>query len=84
MFGLHFRFIIDPISGEIKTVVGLDYERDTQHILVVGTNQAENFEQEMSTCTVIINVQDVNDIPPLFTRLPPGNAIHVRRTLLHI
>ena len=27
----------------------------------------------MSTCTVQVSVQDVNDLPPEFIRLPAGN-----------
>ena len=74
------KFMIDPQSGEIKTVSGLDYERSKQHVLVVGTEQAmiAGSSTNSSTATVTISVTDVNDIPPSFSRLPPGNTIQVR------
>ncbi|XP_043289461.1 cadherin-99C isoform X2 [Venturia canescens] len=62
-------FSIDPKTGVIKTIRGLDYERDNQHILIIGT--LENTSNlPGSTTRVIINVQDVNDIPPVFTMVP--------------
>lgn len=49
-------FSIDPKSGVLKTLRGLDYERDNQHILVVGT-QENNGEKRGATTRVIVNVQ---------------------------
>ena len=74
------KFMIDPQSGEIRTVAGLDYERSKQHTLVVGTEQAmlAGSSTNSSTATVTITVTDVNDLPPSFSRLPPGNTIPVR------
>lgn len=49
-------FSIDPKTGVIKTLRGLDYERDNQYILIVGTE--ENLtDLPGSTVRVIINVQ---------------------------
>lgn len=49
-------FSIDPKTGVIKTLRGLDYERDNQHILIIGT--LENItELPGSTTRVVINVQ---------------------------
>ncbi|XP_017776968.1 PREDICTED: protocadherin-15, partial [Nicrophorus vespilloides] len=62
-------FRIDESSGAIYTIRGLDYERETQHVLVIGT--LENMSNENgSTTKVIINVEDRNDIPPVFTLVP--------------
>lgn len=62
-------FRIDESSGAIYTIRGLDYERDTQHTLIIGT--LENMSNEKgSTTKVIINVEDRNDIPPVFTIVP--------------
>ena len=62
-------FSIDPKTGVIKTIRGLDYERENQHILVIGT--VENISDlPGSTTRVVVNVQDVNDIPPVFTSVP--------------
>lgn len=49
-------FSIDPKTGVIKTIRGLDYERDSQHILIIGT--LENISDlPGSTTRVVINVQ---------------------------
>lgn len=62
-------FGIDPKKGIIKTIRGLDYERETQHILVIGTLENTSNLPGAST-RVVINVQDANDIPPVFTMVP--------------
>ncbi|XP_054015631.1 cadherin-99C isoform X1 [Hylaeus anthracinus] len=62
-------FGIDPKTGVIKTLRGLDYERESQHILIVGTEENTS-DLPGSTTKVIVNVQDVNDIPPVFTSVP--------------
>ncbi|XP_048513669.1 cadherin-99C isoform X2 [Athalia rosae] len=62
-------FSIDPKTGVIKTVRGLDYERDNQHILIIGTAENTN-DLPGATTRVVVNVQDQNDIPPVFTSIP--------------
>ncbi|KAK0076977.1 hypothetical protein PV325_004605 [Microctonus aethiopoides] len=62
-------FSIDPKTGVIKTLRGLDYERDSQHILIIGTLENTS-DLPGSTTRVVINVQDMNDIPPVFTSVP--------------
>lgn len=49
-------FSIDPKSGVIKTLRGLDYERDHQHILIIGTEE-NGSESPGATTRVVINVQ---------------------------
>ena len=68
------EIMMDPLSGEIKTVAELDYERSGEPRLVVGTEQAmlAGAFTNTSTVTVIVSVSDLNDIPPSFSRLPPG------------
>ncbi|XP_050534289.1 cadherin-99C isoform X2 [Daktulosphaira vitifoliae] len=62
-------FTIDPITGIIKTLRGLDYEKDSQHTLIVGT--LENLNQSPGATTkVIVNVEDRNDISPVFLTIP--------------
>lgn len=62
-------FAVDPKTGVLKTIRGLDYERETQHVLVIGT--VENTSKlPGATTRVVVNVQDVNDIPPVFTMVP--------------
>ncbi|KAH1012859.1 hypothetical protein HUJ05_011939 [Dendroctonus ponderosae] len=62
-------FRIDEKTGAIYTTRGLDYEKDQEHVLVIGT--LENMSNEKnSTTKVIVEVEDRNDIPPVFTIIP--------------
>jgi protocadherin-15 len=74
------KFAVDPLTGDVKTLQGLDYERAQEHRLVIGTEQSRGLKitRQDSTCTVMIRVTDVNDIPPTFTRLPSGNRLVVQ------
>lgn len=49
-------FTIDPKTGVIRTVRGLDYERENQYILMVGTLENPGFEPGATT-RVIIDVE---------------------------
>lgn len=49
-------FSIDSKTGVIKTLRGLDYERDSQHILIIGTLENTS-DLPGSTTRVVINVQ---------------------------
>ncbi|CAG2061851.1 unnamed protein product, partial [Timema podura] len=62
-------FTIDPRTGVVTTTRGLDYERESQYILVVGTLENSG-TQPGATTRVIVNVVDRNDIPPVFTTVP--------------
>lgn len=62
-------FSIDPKTGIITTTRGLDYEKESQYILVVGTLENPGTGPGATT-RVIINVLDRNDIPPVFTAVP--------------
>lgn len=59
-------FAIDPKTGVIRTTRGLDYERESQYILVVGTLENPGTGAGATT-RVVVNVDDRNDIPPVFT-----------------
>ncbi|XP_018318616.1 cadherin-99C [Agrilus planipennis] len=62
-------FRINENTGAIFTTRGLDYEKESQHVLIIGT--LENMlNTEGSTTKVIVKVEDRNDIPPVFTTLP--------------
>ena len=64
-------FKIDPNSGEIRTLKGLDYETQKIHFLTISTEEARGvFSLEQTSCVVEINVEDVNDIPPIFINVP--------------
>nr|XP_022907030.1 cadherin-99C-like [Onthophagus taurus] len=62
-------FRIDEGSGAIYTTRGLDYEKESEHTLVIGT--LENMSDgNGSTTRVLVKVEDRNDIPPVFTIIP--------------
>ena len=63
------EFMMNPLSGEIKTVAELDYERGEPR-LVVGTEQAmlAGTLTDTSTATVILSVSDPGS-PSLQTRV---------------
>jgi protocadherin-15 len=62
-------FKIDPKTGVIRTVKGLDYEEEKKIEVVVGT--AENSGRGPGdTIKVRINVEDRNDVPPVFISIP--------------
>ncbi|KAL1123607.1 hypothetical protein AAG570_002683, partial [Ranatra chinensis] len=62
-------FSIDPKSGQIKTLKGLDYELESQFVLVVGTVE-NNSTHPGATTKVIVEIEDRNDIPPVFLSVP--------------
>lgn len=49
-------FSIDPKTGIIRTTRGLDYERENQHILIVGTMENSG-NTPGATTRVIVNVE---------------------------
>ena len=49
-------FAIDKITGLIKTIKGLDYEKETQHTLIVGTVENPS-NKPGATTKVIVNVE---------------------------
>ncbi|XP_069188061.1 cadherin-99C isoform X1 [Procambarus clarkii] len=59
-------FSVEPETGRITTVRGLDYEASPRHTIIVGT--LENTDGgPQSTCSVLVTVKDANDNPPVFT-----------------
>lgn len=62
-------FSIDPMTGVIKTVKGLDFEKRNQYKLIVGTVENDS-DDPRATCSVTISVIDQNDNPPMFTSVP--------------
>ncbi|CAL8106487.1 unnamed protein product [Orchesella dallaii] len=63
------KFNIDPITGDIYTTQGLDYERNAKHVLIIGTEENDSGNLG-STTTVIVTVIDENDVPPIFNVVP--------------
>ncbi|WAR00850.1 DS-like protein [Mya arenaria] len=63
-------FEIDAMSGDIHLAIGasLDYETVRQHsVVIVAFDQAKTAKLS-SSMTLIVNVQDANDNPPVFER----------------
>ena len=79
------RFSVDPATGEVRTLAagpGLDYELQREHVLTIGTREAELAGAGAgagagATTTLTVTVLDVSDVPPTWTQLPPGNTIQV-------
>lgn len=68
-------FKIDAKTGQIKSIRGLDYEKDKKHELVIGTmeNKGDALGDYMK---VYIDVEDMNDIPPVFVSVPEPVTIN--------
>ncbi|XP_053577139.1 cadherin-related family member 4 [Bombina bombina] len=79
-------FYINPRSGEINLLSTLDFEtvnRYTLSVKVVDLNNdimPDPVNQKTIFCTVTINVQDINDNPPVCT--PPFYRTEIYSTLV--
>lgn len=62
-------FKVDPQTGQVKTLRGLDYEKEKRHELLIGTVENKGIS-EGDSCKIIINVEDRNDNPPVFMTVP--------------
>ncbi|KAL9892419.1 cadherin 99C isoform 2-T4 [Glossina fuscipes fuscipes] len=62
-------FKIHPKTGEIRTTNGLDYEKQKQHELIVGTIENDG-NSAGDTVRIIVEVEDRNDIRPVFVSVP--------------
>uniref|UniRef100_A0A8D8W2C8 Protocadherin-16 n=1 Tax=Cacopsylla melanoneura TaxID=428564 RepID=A0A8D8W2C8_9HEMI len=66
-FGDSRLFAVDQSSGHLTLVKHLDYETSQRHTIVVSA--ADQGDPPMSSnLTVLLEVQDVNDNPPVFER----------------
>lgn len=66
---------ITPNTGDIKTIRGLDFEKQQRHELIVGTVENDG-EEPGDFLRVIIHVDDVNDIAPVFKSVPEPVTIN--------
>ncbi|XP_062702056.1 cadherin-99C-like isoform X1 [Aedes albopictus] len=62
-------FKIDARTGLIKTIRGLDYEKDKIHELIIGTLE-NNGTNPGDYIKIMVEVEDRNDIPPVFVSIP--------------
>ena len=53
-----------------------NFQLQSKHLTVTLSSEGSN--NPSSTCTVVVSVTDLNDVPPMFTRTPRGNVIDVR------
>ncbi|XP_069083622.1 cadherin-related family member 4-like [Pleurodeles waltl] len=69
--GIHPKFYIEPDSGNIKVLNAIDRETRSQYTLSIqatdlnNDNEPDPLQQLKRTAVVTINVQNVNDEPPV-------------------
>ncbi|XP_032795630.2 cadherin-99C isoform X2 [Daphnia magna] len=73
------KFRIDPQSGIVRTRRALDYERQAQYVLVIGTIENTEINDPQATTTLFVNVQDRNDVAPVYSSLP--RPVRLRSTV---
>ena len=66
-------FYMDPSSGDVSLVTSLDYETQTQHVLVVRAVDTSN---RRSTVLLLVQVVDANDEVPF---IPPSALFTIRQ-----
>jgi len=75
------KFEIDSKTGLISTKKGLDFETSKTHFLIVGTEEGKqgglSNPVKATSCRVEVKFEDVNDVAPVFTKLPHGNFLQV-------
>ncbi|KAF8774708.1 Cadherin-99C like protein [Argiope bruennichi] len=67
--GAEDLFEIDAVTGIIRTMQPLDYERRASYNLLVGTMENDGPDPR-ATATVAISIIDANDVAPIFTSVP--------------
>lgn len=54
------KFRIDPQSGIVRTRRSLDFERQAQYVLIIGTVENTDLNDPQATTTLVVNVQVVS------------------------
>ncbi|XP_034116106.1 cadherin-99C [Drosophila albomicans] len=62
-------FKISPTSGEVRTTKGLDFEKQRQHELTIGTIENDG-DAPGDTVYLVVDVEDRNDVRPVFITVP--------------
>ncbi|KAM6440855.1 protocadherin-23 [Liasis olivaceus] len=63
--GDHHLFIIDPLSGDIRTKQALDFEQQSKYCFIA---QAKDKSNSTATVTVQINVEGLDEFDPVFNQ----------------
>jgi len=50
------KFNIDPITGDLYITQGLDYERETKHILIIGTEENDSGNVGSTTTVMFLKL----------------------------
>jgi hypothetical protein len=58
-------FSVDAMSGEIRTKMALDFEKQPMHVFVVTATDGGQ-EPRLATASVTVHVQDLDDELPVF------------------
>ena len=74
------RFTINSVSGEISTTRSLDYESQSQYILIVEAIDSP-IDRLTGTATVTVNVIDVQDSIPIFTQVSISTSVNENANL---
>ena len=68
------------MSGEISTTRSLDYESQSQYILIVEAIDSP-IDRLTGTATVTVNVIDVQDSIPIFTQVSISTSVNENANL---
>ncbi|XP_034163253.2 cadherin-related family member 3 isoform X2 [Pangasianodon hypophthalmus] len=63
--GLRNIFHLDPIQGRITLLTHPDYEDTQTHVLIIRVVDGDPIRPRSATTTVVINVTEANDEPPV-------------------
>lgn len=66
----HDTFAVDPLTGALTLLTSLDYENQSEYILIVAaTDQSSNVSERLSTSvTARVTIIDTNDNNPVFVQ----------------
>lgn len=54
-------FMVDSVTGELKCTRGLDYERESNYTIIIGTNENQS-DKPGATTKVYIQVEVINEV----------------------
>lgn len=60
---------VDDISGSLFTAAVLDFEKQKSHFVVVTARDNATGAQRVSTATVVVELEDIEDEPPVIQEI---------------